>query len=166
MFPSVVLPFLSSPYLSTSSSSQPPCVYYIRKLSYLFTYGLFGVRPPRSRVFTPILFHFPPVLPSRDTTELARHRRSPIGPQWGHNLIYRCTTTPVVLTKIKATFIYWCFTRCTRGSIRCKLAYGAGGIASRFSRTGSAPSCSTSLWNCCTEKEVRLNATINELNTL
>lgn len=85
-------------------------LYYSCKLSYLFTYGLFGVRLYDPRVFTPILFHFPLVLLSHG----GYSRASAVGDlpsdhNRGITLFTGARAPPTVLTEIKIVFIYCYF---------------------------------------------------------
>lgn len=79
----------------------------VNSLTYLRTASLAFVRTIPCVYIDIISFSASPAVPGHNGIDATR--RSPIGPQWGRNLIYRCTTTPAVLTKIKAVFIYWCF---------------------------------------------------------
>jgi len=85
------------------------CIIAINSLTYLRTASLAFVRMIPCVYIDIISFSASPAVPGYNGTDVTW--RSPIGPQWGRNLIYRCTATPAVLTKIKAMFIYWCFPR-------------------------------------------------------
>lgn len=128
------LPSLSS--LSSDVPLPPPfCIIAVNSLTYLRTASLAFVCTIPCVYIDIISFSASPAVPGYNGTDATRRnatRRSPIGPQWGRNLIYRCTTTPAVLTKIKAVFIYCVFPMYTRESINCKFVYRTGSIALRL----------------------------------